>query len=73
VGRYEIRGAADILCYPNDNPNGITIHIEVKRPGGRQSSFQKAYEAQLRKRNVPYILVDSVEELKERLMEYGGN
>lgn len=69
-GRYEVRGAADIICIPNNNPHGVTLFVEVKRPGGRQSAEQKAFEAHLKKRSVPYLLVCSVEEIKEKVAMY---
>lgn len=69
-GRYEIRGVADILCVPNNNPHGITIYLEVKRPTGRQSKEQKAFQLRLKERNVPYFVVCSVEETKEAVGKY---
>lgn len=69
-GRYELRGVSDIICLPNNNPNGITIFVEVKRPSGRQSKEQKAFEAHLKKRSVPYYVVASVEEIKEVMAKY---
>lgn len=43
--------------------NGIHIEVEVKKPGGEQSSMQEKFERRCKnKYNCPYICVDNLKE-----------
>lgn len=55
--------------------NGRCVFIEVKRPGGRQSEFQKRFQQTVEKAGFEYILakgIDDVEKLREERKD-GGN
>jgi hypothetical protein len=50
---------------------GRTLYIEVKKPGGKQRQSQKEFESECLKLGVPYVLVESVEDLAECLDAFG--
>lgn len=54
-------GAADLVIA---GCGGMCLHMEVKRPGGKQSATQKMFEADLAKLGAPYVCVDSVDKAK---------
>lgn len=45
--------------------NGRHIEIEVKRPGGSQSSMQIKYQLKCKMLNIPYVCADCVEDVKK--------
>lgn len=65
---FQINGVSDIIAIRG----GITFFIEVKGPRGTQSKMQRAFEAQLIRRSIPYLLVKSTEELKIQLTKYNA-
>lgn len=54
-------GLPDLWCLLD----GKHIEIEVKRPGGQQSSMQKKWEERLKNAGALYICADSVDQVKE--------
>jgi len=60
IGMY--KGIADIIAIKD----GILLFIEVKRPGGRQSSYQKKFQENIELyggEHIKYILVHNLDEL----------
>lgn len=55
--QFGLPGSPDLLGFFDD---GRFLGIEVKRPGGRQSKEQKAFETVLQRFNGIYILADNV-------------
>jgi len=52
-------------------PNGITLHLELKKPsGGRQSTDQIHIQAQLESLGHNYTIIRSVDELLDTIAEY---
>lgn len=49
--------------------DGISIWIEVKRPGGRVSPIQSYIHSQIREKGGIIFVVDSLDDLKEKLKE----
>ena len=43
--------------------NGQTVYIEVKKPGGVQSQWQKDFQAEVESHGARYILAYSVDEV----------
>lgn len=60
-------GSADLLVFL---PDGVTLHMEVKRPGGRLSSNQVEFRDRLSALGHRYVVVKSIEEAQEVLSEY---
>ena len=63
---YHLQGLG---CYPGlpdlqAVKKGRTVYIELKRPGGSQSSNQKKFQEDLEAAGGFYLLVRSVEDLK---------
>lgn len=50
--------------------NGLHIEIEVKRVGGHQSPMQEKWEDRFEKLGIPYILADSVDDVKNFFEEF---
>lgn len=42
---------------------GRVLFLEIKRPGGKQSKYQKQFQANIEKAGGEYILVDSIESI----------
>lgn len=61
--RFGARGAPDIVCCIR----GKYVAIELKRPGGRQTSEQAAFEANLKLAGGIYILGHSLEDVVRAL------
>ena len=64
---YNLQGLG---CYPGKpdldaTKNGITYHIEVKTPNGKQSEKQKQFQADLESAGGRYILARCVEDVME--------
>ena len=49
--------------------SGVTIFIEVKKPGGRLSKIQQYRIAELREQDIPVLVTDNLTEVKEWLKE----
>ena len=65
------KGHSDLVFLLQDG-SGRTVYLETKRPvGGRQSPDQCDFEAMCIKRNAPYFIVSSVQDLAEILEAYG--
>ena len=59
--KYDLLGQPDITAA---FAGGIVRFFEVKRPGGRQSEHQVAFESKLKKLGVHYHLVITVEDVE---------
>lgn len=59
------RGVADV--YVTLPPNGQACWIEVKRPTGRQSNFQKDFEREVTAHGAIYILARKLADVEKRL------
>ena len=57
-------GSPDFLIFL---PKGKTLHLEVKTPKGRQSTFQKDYEVRIRSLGHDYRVVTSVDQVEPLL------
>lgn len=57
--KFGLKGAAD---FTGILPDGRRIEVECKRPGGRQSPDQRAFQQMIEKNNGVYILVESLDE-----------
>ncbi len=66
-GKHFIRsgpkGIPDLWCVIN----GVYVGLEVKRPGGEQSRFQKDFEVEVTRAGGKYFIVHSLEEVIECL------
>lgn len=60
------KGIPDIYCVWK----GIHIEIEVKAPGGHLSTMQEKFRDMCKAKTIPWICVESVEELKEYLYSF---
>lgn len=49
--------------------DGINVWIEVKRPGGRVSQIQSYIHSQIREKGGIIFVVDTLDDLKEKLKE----
>lgn len=68
-GPFSKPGDPDIVCFfPND---GRFIGIEAKTPTGVQSPIQRNRQAEIERKGGIYLLVRSLDELKDRLSELG--
>ena len=61
--RFGSAGAPDIVCVIK----GCYIGIEVKRPGGKQTPDQAAFQDQLILAGGNYVLAESLEDVKDAL------
>lgn len=48
---------------------GIHVEVEIKTPTGSQSTMQEKFESRCKKKNIPYLLVTSVDEVKNFIDE----
>lgn len=60
--KYAMKGVADIIVI---NDGGFVTFLEVKRPKGKQSEDQIAFENLCKKWGAEYHIVWSIEHLKE--------
>jgi len=58
IGTYP--GLSDLVAVKD----GKVIHIEVKRPGGRQSEKQKQFQADLEVAGGKYLIATSIDDLE---------
>lgn len=49
--------------------NGIHIEVEEKQPGGVRSVMQEKWEEKCRRLGIPYILVESADEVLTKIRE----
>jgi hypothetical protein len=61
---FQIKGVSDCVCISD---SGVVWFIEFKAPNGVQSKDQTNFEAQIKKRSGNYIVVRSLEELKDAI------
>jgi VRR-NUC domain len=61
--RFGAPGSPDIICVIKSQYVGI----EVKRPGGKQSEYQKEFQRKLEAAGGKYILAHSLDELLSHL------
>lgn len=62
-----VKGVPDTtICIPN----GITLHVEFKKPGGKQSAEQKAIQTKLEELEHKYYLCFSFQEFKQIIKDY---
>jgi len=59
--KYSKKGIPDILLVKD----GLFIGLEVKRPKGRQSDHQKAFEQECKKAGGQYYIITSVEDVQK--------
>jgi len=64
--KYDLNGQADITAAFK---GGIVIFFEVKKPGGRQSPAQKAFEDRLKKLGNRYFVVVTVDDVRKAINE----
>jgi hypothetical protein len=57
----DINGVADIIGLL---PSGRFLAVECKRPGGKQSAEQKAFQTAIERNNGMYVIAKSIEDLK---------
>jgi hypothetical protein len=60
---FGTQGMADILAFPD----GHVLWVEVKAAKGKQSEFQKSFQAQVEEHGHRYILARSIEDVEEAL------
>lgn len=60
-------GVADLLIMGD----GRVWHLELKRPGGRQSPAQVGYQAECVAKGLPYAVASSLEEVEAALASWG--
>ena len=56
-----LKGLSDLSAIRN----GQTVYIEVKKPGGVQSQYQKDFQAEVESHGAYYILAYSVDDVNE--------
>jgi hypothetical protein len=61
--RFGVLGMADILAFPR----GRICWIEIKAPDGRQSQWQRSFQAQVERHGHRYVLARSLEEVQDAL------
>jgi len=66
LGAY--KGIPDIIAIKN----GRTLYIECKRPGGKQSVNQLAFQGDIWAKGGQYILVKCLEDLSEAIDKIEG-
>jgi len=64
--KFGLKGSAD---FTGILPDGRRIEVECKRPGGRQSPDQKAFQLMIEQNNGVYLLVDSLESFIRQISE----
>jgi len=64
-----IKGMSD-RQFPLDNGSGQTLYLEVKKPGGKQSSDQKDFQKMCDERSIPYFVATSIQDVVEILEIY---
>jgi len=57
LGAY--KGIPDIIAIKNNR----VLFLEIKRPGGRQSDYQKQYQADIEGQGGEYYVIKSLEDL----------
>jgi len=57
LGAY--KGIPDIIAIKNNR----VLFLEIKRPGGRQSDYQKQFQANIEGQGGEYYLIKSLEDL----------
>ena len=67
--RYGQPGSADVLGVAS--PSGRLVALEVKRPGGRQTDLQRAWQAMVERHGGLYLLVTSVDQAVADLRRHG--
>jgi len=70
VVKTGVSGLADWSFLMTDG-SGRTVYMETKKPKGKQRDSQIEFETECIKLNVPYILIDDVNDLIEYLKIYG--
>lgn len=60
--KYALKGVPDIIVVTD---GGYVVFLEIKRPGGRQSTEQKEFEARCKKLGAEYYVITDVAQLKE--------
>jgi Holliday junction resolvase len=68
-GWFVYHNLAGLGCYPGLSDlvavkDGRVIHIEVKKPGGRQSEKQKQFQDDLESHGGEYLIAMSIEDLE---------
>lgn len=63
---YNLQGLG---CYPGLSDlvavkNGRVVHVEIKKPGGRQSEKQKEFQRRLESAGGEYVLAKGIEEIE---------
>ena len=61
--RFGIRGQADVLCLIRTAHNFIPLWLEAKTGSGRQSEFQKSFQADVERRGHQYVVCRDSREL----------
>ena len=67
--RYGQPGSADVLGVAS--PSGRLVALEVKRPGGRQTDLQRAWQGMVERHGGLYLLVTSVDQAVAELRRHG--
>jgi hypothetical protein len=67
---FHLPGVSDCVAVRGD---GVVFFIEFKTQAGRQSEHQRMFQYQLEKRGANYLLIRSLEELKEKLHDHSRN
>jgi hypothetical protein len=64
-GKTQEKGSPDIFVFLGNDINdiGVTLAIEVKRPGEKQSKEQRIWQSELEGRGHLYLLVDNVDDV----------
>lgn len=65
IGSYK-SGSSDTFIVVN----GRHIEVEYKGPTGVQSSLQRKWEKKCKDLDIPYLLVDSLEDFKEKFKPF---
>ena len=63
--RFGVKGSADIMGITH----GVSWHMEVKRPGGKQTEEQLEWQADVEEAGAIYRVVTSVEEAQALIAE----
>jgi hypothetical protein len=72
TGWYTFHLQQSLGCHPGIADryaikDGVSVWIEFKKPGGRQSDYQKLFQAEVKRHGGVYILAKSVEDVIEGL------
>lgn len=65
LGSYP--GLSDLVA----TKKGKTVHVEIKKPGGRQSDKQKKFQAELEAVGGTYVVAKSIEDVEHLNIERG--